>query len=195
MPRVPQRLRRLNEPMFAKYAPKPTSRPQIPFEVRPARSADLPAMVKLSGERPGTGDSDAKSIFASMKQRLAHTPDEGQLFVAVGTDNRLLGCGSSAFLRFEDTHQHANLVPSGWYLTGLMVTAKARRAGIGRALTTARMVDRIAAQETLRFVANVQNEASRDLHLALGFKLETDEFHMPGVTFRGGEGLLFRFGS
>ncbi len=176
--------------MFADYDPNPVSRPQIAFEVRLARVKDLPALVKLAGERSGY-EADPRSILASMEQRLAYAPSEGQTFVAVNPASDILGVGSSAFLCFEDDPQHADLVPSGWYLTGVVVTAGARRAGIGRALTLARMKARRAAQEPLRFVANVQNRASCDLHLALGFELEAKEFYMPGVTFRGGEGLLF----
>ena len=42
------------------------------------------------------------------------------------------------------------------------------------------------------YFANAQNLASIDLHAKLGFVELTRDFHVPGATFAGGVGILFR---
>ncbi len=40
--------------------------------------------------------------------------------------------------------------------------------------------------------ANARNRASIALHAAFGFEEVTRDFEVPGVTFEGGVGVLFR---
>ncbi len=84
--------------------------------------------------------------------------------------------------------------PSGWYLTGVVVNASARRRGLGSRLTAARIRRLHPAATEVWFCANLQNRASVALHERYGFRLETTDFRIPGVTFEGGRGGLFRLG-
>jgi GNAT superfamily N-acetyltransferase len=82
--------------------------------------------------------------------------------------------------------------PEGYYLAGVFVRPDARRASIGGALTEARLrwiAER--ANEAWSF-ANARNVASLALHRRFGFEEVTRDFAVPGVTFGGGEGILFR---
>jgi hypothetical protein len=44
----------------------------------------------------------------------------------------------------------------------------------------------------IRFCVNLKNRASIALHEQFGFRLETTDFRIPGVTFEGGRGGLYR---
>ena len=84
------------------------------------------------------------------------------------------------------------MAPRGYYLVGVSSPRPARRRGVGRALTEARLAwigDR--AREAWYF-ANVRNTASLELHRRLGFVEVTRSFWYPEVTFEGGEGVLCR---
>ena len=82
--------------------------------------------------------------------------------------------------------------PTGWYLAGVIVAMTARRRGVGRSLTQRRLAwIQARASEAFYFV-NARNLASIDLHAAFGFQEVTRDFRVPGVTFSGGERILFR---
>jgi aminoglycoside 6'-N-acetyltransferase I len=99
----------------------------------------------------------------------------------------------AAFGQAHHLDEHAiDSAPPGWYLTGVTVLPAYRRAGLARRLTTARL-DWISerADETWYF-ANAQNAASIRLHEALGFSEVSRAPAIHGVSFDGGEGVLFR---
>jgi ribosomal protein S18 acetylase RimI-like enzyme len=82
--------------------------------------------------------------------------------------------------------------PGGYYLTGIFVLPEQRRRGIGAALTHAR-IDWISQRAAdAWFFANARNTASIELHRQFGFEEVTRRFSFPGLTFDGGEGILFR---
>jgi ribosomal protein S18 acetylase RimI-like enzyme len=86
----------------------------------------------------------------------------------------------------------ADTAPRGHYLTGLFVRADRRRIGMGHALVQARL-DRIAERAVEAwYFANARNIASIELHRRFGFEEVTRRFSFPGLTFHGGEGILFR---
>jgi ribosomal protein S18 acetylase RimI-like enzyme len=86
----------------------------------------------------------------------------------------------------------ADTVPPGYYLTGLFVLPEQRGRGIGTALTRVRLdwIGERAADAW--FFANARNTASIELHRRLGFEEVSRRFSFPGLTFEGGEGILFR---
>jgi ribosomal protein S18 acetylase RimI-like enzyme len=92
--------------------------------------------------------------------------------------------------RFEPSPHHT--APRGYYLTGVFVVPGARRAGIGAALTQARLGWIGERAEDAWYFANARNTASIELHKRFGFEEVTRSFSFPGVAFDGGEGILFR---
>ncbi|MFC5678987.1 GNAT family N-acetyltransferase [Aeromicrobium endophyticum] len=88
-----------------------------------------------------------------------------------------------------DAVDHA---PAGWFLTGVTVLPPHRRQGLGASLTTARL-DWIAQRsDTAWYFATADNVASIRLHSGLGFDEVSRASSIHGVTFAGGEGILFR---
>jgi aminoglycoside 6'-N-acetyltransferase I len=82
--------------------------------------------------------------------------------------------------------------PAGHYLGGVSVLPEFRRRGIGHALTSARLDWIRERAPEAWFFTNARNDASIALHATFGFVevARASEFH--GVTFDGGEGILFR---
>jgi hypothetical protein len=65
---------------------------------------------------------------------------------------------------------------------------------VGAALTDARL-EWISGRATEAwYFSNACNAASIRLHARFAFREVTREFTLPGVTFEGGEGILFRAG-
>lgn len=81
--------------------------------------------------------------------------------------------------------------PTGWYLTGLLVDPAARRRGLATQLTRERLERLSAVTSNVWYFTNVRNAVSTVLHERLGFRLQTHEFTIPGVTFEGGQGALY----
>ena len=111
-----------------------------------------------------------------------------QLFVAL-SDGAVIACARLAWL--TPAAGGGRNAPDGWYLNGLVVAGGYRRRGLGRALTRARCLWVWDRGETVHFVVNDQNRASMDLHREVGFREVTRDFELPGVSFTGGEGVLF----
>ena len=115
---------------------------------------------------------------------------ERHLVVAV--DRRAIVGYGRARLFEPSADAPADTAPRGYYLTGLFVDPRHRRRGIGEVLTTARL-DWIAERAAdAWFFANARNVTSIRLHERLGFEEATRHFSFPGLTFDGGEGILFR---
>jgi ribosomal protein S18 acetylase RimI-like enzyme len=82
--------------------------------------------------------------------------------------------------------------PPGWYLTGVTVLPDHRRRGLGLALTSARLEWIAQHSDAAWYFARADNEASITLHEALGFTEVSRAASIHGVSFVGGEGILFR---
>ena len=80
----------------------------------------------------------------------------------------------------------------GYYLSGVCVCPASRRTGIGRAVTEARLDWISKRAQDAWFFTSAHNTASIGLHRKFGFEEVSRCFSFPGVTFTGGEGILFR---
>jgi ribosomal protein S18 acetylase RimI-like enzyme len=111
--------------------------------------------------------------------------------VVAEVDGSIAGYGRAGLFE-PDADAPADSAPRGYYLTGVFVHPSRRRAGIGATLTRARL-DWIGARaDEVWFFANARNGASIELHRKVGFEEVTRDFSFPGLTFEGGEGILFR---
>ncbi len=185
----------MSEKMFASFRASPERRPEIEFKIRLAVASDIEGLAQLAAQRDS---GDVVRHRERMADRVAQDKAVGSLFIAESKSGQLLAFGAIEKLAFAEAGASESdgpaLVPDGWYLTGVVVTPSARRAGIATALTLARVANH-SAVSPLRFVVNANNRASIALHDALGFEFESQDFTMPGVTFTGGKGHLFRLGS
>ena len=82
--------------------------------------------------------------------------------------------------------------PAGFYLTGVTVLSGYRRAGLGRSFTVARLDWIRKRADEAWYFANADNRTSIQLHLEFGFEEVRRAQVIHGVTFDGGEGILFR---
>lgn len=164
---------------FAEYLPDALGGPVPPdLATRPARVDDIPALAALRVER---GDATAEEATVVFRRLLA----SDALVLVAARGGRVVGYG--AVERFERPG-----LPPGWYLAGVIVAPTERRCGIGARLTAERIAWIAARAPEAFYVANETNRASIDLHAALGFQLVARDLAVPGMTFTGGAGLLFR---
>ena len=147
------------------------------LRIRAATKEDLTELAILRRAREG---GDAAEHRAIMGRKLA----DDFLLVAerAGT---VIGYASAGTLDPAGA-------PSGFYLTGVVVAEEWRRRGVASELTRARLAWIAERTDEAFYVANERNRVSIALHEAFGFEELTREFAIPGVTFDGGAGVLFR---
>lgn len=154
--------------------------------IREGHEADIEQCVALAlVANPERSASDWRSSIARDIENREH-----HLVVA---ERRGEVIGYARARLFEPEPQApADTAPRGYYLSGLFVVSHERHAGIGAALTQARLdwISDRAAEAW--FFANARNSASIALHERFGFEEATRHFCFPGLTFEGGEGILFR---
>jgi len=125
---------------------------------------------------------------------LLHDVEEVDHHLVVAETGRGIAGYGRARLFEPEPGSSPDAAPPGYYLTGVFVCPDVRRAGIGAALTQARL-DWIGERaEHAWFFANARNTASIGLHRRFGFEEVTRDFSFPGLRFEGGEGILFHLG-
>ncbi|MFX0538151.1 N-acetyltransferase family protein [Ornithinimicrobium sp. Y1847] len=151
--------------------------------VRPLRREDLVACAQLAADREGEG---LPRWIESFERALR---DECQLTLVAAAGEEILGYGKAGHL--DPRSRGGRGMPTGWYLSGLVVRPDQRRRGWGRRLTEARVQTLVSrgVEEVWYFAAAV-NTVSLDLHAGLGFVEVTRDFQAPWVSFTGGEGVL-----
>ena len=113
------------------------------------------------------------------------------LLVVAEAEGGIVGYGRARLFE-QGPDAPSDSAPSGYYLTGVFVVPEQRGNGIGTGLTRMRLdwIRQRAAEAW--FFANARNTASIALHRELGFEEVSRRFSFPGLTFDGGEGILFR---
>jgi ribosomal protein S18 acetylase RimI-like enzyme len=108
-------------------------------------------------------------------------------------DGRVAGFGHVQLLT-PSPQAPLNVVPLGWYLTGVAVDSRWRRRGLGDALTVARLGWVQERATEVWYFANARNQASIDLHSKYGFVEVTRDFTVADVRFDDGmgTGILLR---
>ncbi len=169
--------------LFAAYEPGARGpSPPADLTTRPAEDRDLPALAALRVERDGWTLEAATASFAGLLEAArGGTP----LALVAETDGLVVGYGVA------DWFAHTT-IPRGWYLAGLIVAPAHRRRGIAARLTRERLAWIAARSAEAWYFANARNRATIDLHARLGFVEVARGIAVPGVTFEGGVGLLFR---
>jgi ribosomal protein S18 acetylase RimI-like enzyme len=158
--------------------------------VRAAEPSDIEACVELAldaaaGEQVAR---DADFWGQAFARDIEHP--ERSLVVAVSRAE-IVGY-ARAHLFEPEPDAPTDTSPWGYYLIGLFVRPDCRGAGLGAALTDARLRWISERADEAWFFANVRNTASIELHHRFGFEEITHHFSFPGLTFEGGEGILFR---
>jgi len=151
------------------------------MRVRRVAPRDLDAVVALAVE---AAPERAREAWREVLEEECEHPE--RLLLVAEVEGELVGYGRARLL------DAIGGAPTGYYLTGLFVRAGSRRAGVGAALTEARLRWIAERADEAWFFANARNDASIALHRRFGFEEVTRDFDVPGVTFDGGQGILFR---
>lgn len=101
----------------------------------------------------------------------------------------MIGYGKSGLCEPTSDQDQA---PAGHYLTGVIVDPAWRRLGIGAELTRRRLAGIWSRGESAWFFTNTRNQASLELHAALGFVEIGRAASYLGEPFDGGSGVLLR---
>jgi ribosomal protein S18 acetylase RimI-like enzyme len=153
-------------------------------EVRSLEAADLGAVARVFAQRENVTHHRAEEVVSRWLE-----PSPKRFVLVAEHDGQVQGYGKAEWLDPDDAGGDA---PTGWYLTGVVVTPTARRHGVGAALTEERIARLSRMTREVWYFANSHNRATIALHASLGFALQTRDFDIPGVTFEGGQGALFR---
>jgi GNAT superfamily N-acetyltransferase len=150
---------------------------------------DVDSLGRISADREG---GDALTHGAGFKRAI-----EGDeigvtsliLVAEVGDD--VIGFGKAQYLS-EQRGTDGGVSPEGWHLTGVVVDPRFRRRGVGARLTAQRLQWIAERSRFAYYFANARNRVSISLHESFGF-VEVDRgTECGGVSFTGGEGILFR---
>lgn len=168
--------------LFADYAPDAHGAPLDDVVVRPASAEDFDACARLLATRDGGSE-------ASWRERLTFWSAAGEHIFVADHAGEVVGYARLSWQ--TPSACGGRNAPDGHYLSGMIVDPRFRRRGIGRELTRVRCAWARRHGQRAYFVVNAANRASMDLHRELGFREVTRDFDFPGITFTGGEGVLF----
>lgn len=178
--------------LFASYAPRPPDDPRAAapgLVIRDSTPADRDALARIRWQREGGSLAECTQRFARDLSNHGNPPDD--LWLTAEIDGRIVGYGKVSLAR-PAPDAPPNAAPAGYYLGGVTVDPAYRRRGIAHELTRRRRdwIARRAAEAY--YFASALNRASIDLHARFGFVEVTRDFFVPGASFTGGVGILFR---
>lgn len=166
---------------FVEYNPgRPSEARPEGMRIEDAELGDVESIASLIADREGGA---VEPFRVSIANQITEPPESCRLHVA-RVDGLVVGYSRVSWF-------DAPSLPTGWYLSGLIVAPEFRRHGIGRALTEHRLRWLSSRCETVYYFVNERNRASVDLHAALGFREIQRGIAVPGCTFEGGVGILY----
>ncbi|MCC9309743.1 GNAT family N-acetyltransferase [Kitasatospora sp. RB6PN24] len=151
-------------------------------ELSEASAGDIDQLAALQTEVRGGG-------VAQWAERIGRAVGaERSVVVVARVDGEITGYANVTFL----PEHPGDGAPDGYYLSGVTVSPRWRRQGVGRALTRWRMAWVWARDPSVWCFVSARNRASLDLHTALGFVEVRRAPVLQGVSFEGGSGALLR---
>lgn len=157
--------------------------------VREAVVEDADAIGRISAEREG---GDTQTHCAAVRRLLEDLGnDRSRLVLVSELGGRVIGFGKVRAIGGQPKVELRE-TPEGWYLTGVVVAPRYRRRGIGARLTADRLRWIAERSDLAYYFANAMNRVSIALHDAFGFKEVARGTEFAGVSFVGGEGVLFK---
>jgi ribosomal protein S18 acetylase RimI-like enzyme len=179
--------------LFAEYRPEdaaPGGAAALPYLIiRAGERDDLAAIAVIAAEREGTDEATQSQGLERFMSRSVE--GHGSLLLVAEFDDEIVGFAKCAHF-IPPADAPAGCAPEGWYLMGVIVAPRARRRGVGRELTRARLEWIGGRAGEAYYFANSQNQVSIALHNGFGFVEVTRQFWFPGSNFAGGEGILFK---
>lgn len=135
--------------------------------MRKATPSDLDACALLISNHESGEFEDWRSRF---EQDLANPQRH---FLVATIDDLVVAYGHTTF-HTRTSESEAGASPSGYFLSGLLVSPGHRREGLGTLLTVARIDELRRVTGVIYYRAEPDNQATIDMHSQLGFrKVET----------------------
>ncbi|HLV21715.1 MAG TPA: GNAT family N-acetyltransferase [Polyangiaceae bacterium] len=173
--------------LFQAFEPEPAERRgAADVFIRRAAASDAEAIAHIRQERHGGGLERQLAHSRRWIARIADAPE--QLLLVAVLDDEVTGYGYAGLFQPPDAPTLRNMAPGGYYLRGVVVRSSARRRGIGRRLTEARLSWIAERAEIAYYCANAANRATLAMHAEFGFEEVTRDFCYPGVRFEDGSG-------
>ena len=149
--------------LFASYDPTPSCQTPLEFVTRVARRHDIEGLARVAHQREG-GD------LARLVECFEDFLRTGREHVEVALhEDELIGYGKCGWLT-PPLGAPEQCIPTGWYLTGVVVDPRYWRRGVGAALTRARLHWLAGRTDEVFFFASSENRVSIDLHAKHGFE-------------------------
>lgn len=176
---------------FAEFVERRGDLEPLPVVVRRVVPGDAEAVAEIHAARERLDPADVLPRVRSELLEIAAGHAGRYASVAV-LDGRVVAYGKLLWMDLA-ADPRARAAPTGWYLSGVVVSPPFRRRGVALRLTEDRL-DFLARERapSVWYFVNVLNRASIALHARLGFEEVTRDFAIPDITFRGGHGILFR---
>ena len=180
-----------NRPEFAEFDELGSVLEPIQVQIRAAVPSDSCEIAEIHAQRHGIESQDVL-LDARREIEAIEKGDQLRYCCVAEIHQELIGYGKAAMKEYE-ADAASRSAPTGWYLTGLVVSPNYRRRGVGLAITKDRLkhLEQLGATEVWYFASAV-NRVTIALHQDLGFQEVTRNFEIPGVSFTGGTGILFR---
>jgi ribosomal protein S18 acetylase RimI-like enzyme len=174
---------------IAAFEPEMPPSPAVGIVVRAAVPADADAIAAVDAARNGVDPDSIRPLVRKELDGIA-AGDRRRFCAVAVVDAEVVAYGRASW---RDHGPEARSAPTGWYLTGVVVSPPFRRRGIGLALTRYRLHHlRTLGADEVRYFTNARNRASMAMHAGLGFEEVTRDFVVPDVSYDGGVGVLFR---
>jgi ribosomal protein S18 acetylase RimI-like enzyme len=157
--------------------------------IRHARLDDAGDLGRIFADREGGDPARHAAAFSAAiaGDDIGHT----LLILVAKAAPGIIGYGKARY-RDESPEPDGARSPAGWYLTGVVVDSRFRRQGVGARLTAERLLWISQRSRYVYYFSNVQNRVSIALHRPFGFVEVDRAASFAGVSFTGGEGILFR---
>lgn len=128
---------------------------------------------------------ESDDVDAWQRRFEAAFKDVNRSFIVALAGEEVVGYGHTALhVRADDSDHDAT--PTGYFLSGLLVSPEYRRHRIGTRLTIARLEMLRGLTDVVYYVADPENIATIEMHTRLGFN------QLRSVNRNGGTQILFR---
>ena len=140
--------------------------------IRKAKSNDITACASLISSHVS---GDLEEWQSKFEQDLANPQ---RLFLDATVNDLVVGYGHTTF-HTDALEDGAKSSPTGYFLSGLLISPAHRRQGLGERLTVARIDEMRQVTNVIYYLAEPDNLATIELHSRLGFQrigsVERDE--------------------
>jgi len=177
--------------LFEKYnSDKPSENNHLLLSSLVIRSAIITDSHTLAEILNAREPGDLAQIIKNFQDEISSLDSSGRLLLVAEYNSQVIGYARAVYFMRSASSNSRNC-PEGWYLNGVIIEPKYRRNGVASILIKSRLDWIVKRANKAYYFANARNRVSIEMHEKFAFKELTRDFVYPGVTFEGGEGILF----